>query len=102
MAGATRKCKVCGKEYEYCHTVRRTSDIFRWQDVACCPEHGSAYFAAVAAARNEASTDTNKSDPASKSNDEVIEEIIDDIDDEYEDDEDDFEDEDDEDEEDDE
>lgn len=72
MASATRKCKVCGKDYEYCHTVRRTSDIFRWQDVACCPEHGSTYFAAVLAARNEAPADEFKNE----STPEIVENII--------------------------
>jgi len=51
MATATRKCKVCGKEYEYCHTVRRVAGVFRWQDVACCPEHGSIYLAKIEASR---------------------------------------------------
>lgn len=52
MATATRKCKVCGKEYEYCHTFRKATSVFRWQDVACCPEHGNTYFARVMAMRN--------------------------------------------------
>lgn len=51
MATATRKCKVCGKEYEYCHTVRRVAGVFRWQDVACCIEHGSTYLAQIEASR---------------------------------------------------
>lgn len=50
MATGTRTCKVCGKEYPYCRTERRL-DIFRWQDVACSPEHGNIYFAEVEAAR---------------------------------------------------
>ena len=49
---ATKICKICGNEYEYCHTFRRDS-IFRWQDVACCVEHGNQYFAEIAASRNE-------------------------------------------------
>lgn len=53
MATATKKCKVCGKEYEYCHTVRRNASIFRWQDVACCIEHGSIYLARIKASRIE-------------------------------------------------
>lgn len=60
---ATKICKICGNEYEYCHTFRRDS-IFRWQDVACCPEHGSQYFAKIAESRGEI--------PKIKSNDEVI------------------------------
>lgn len=50
MATGYKKCRVCGKQYEYCKTNRRTT-IFRWQDVACCPEHGAIYFAQIAASR---------------------------------------------------
>lgn len=50
---ATKVCKVCGKEYEYCHTFRRDT-VFRWQDVACCVDHGSQYFERIAAVRNKA------------------------------------------------
>ena len=49
---ATKSCKICGNEYEYCHTFRRDT-IFRWQDVACCVEHGNQYFEKIAASRNE-------------------------------------------------
>lgn len=50
MTKATRICKVCGCEYPYCKTDRRV-DLFRWQDVACCPEHANVYFDSVAKAR---------------------------------------------------
>ena len=52
MATAMKKCKVCGCEYEYCHTIRRVAGVFRWQDVACSPEHGSIYFARIEASRS--------------------------------------------------
>lgn len=52
MFKATRICSICGIEYPYCRTA--TSDKFRWQDVACCPEHGVQYFCEVAASRGEA------------------------------------------------
>ena len=45
------KCRVCGKEYEACHTIRPASDYFRWQDVACSPECGAKYLADIAASR---------------------------------------------------
>lgn len=81
MATATRKCKVCGKEYEYCHTFRRDGNIFRWQDVACCPEHGSIYFERVMAARAK----NRKSDEDVKTEHSECEcvESIDENDDEY-------------------
>lgn len=50
MPKAIKKCKVCGKEYEACRTFR-TSDVFRWQDVACCREHGIEYLNKVLEAR---------------------------------------------------
>lgn len=49
---ATKICKICGKEYEYCHTNRRVAGLFRWQDVACCSEHGSEYLAKIEASRS--------------------------------------------------
>ena len=61
MAKAFKTCKVCGAEYEYCHTLRRADGIFRWQDVACCPEHGSVYLSRIMASREtaEAKGDTD-------------------------------------------
>ncbi len=56
--GVTRICKVCGKEYPYCHTI--TNDTFRWQDVACCPEHAAEYFERVAIARGEKPASVSK------------------------------------------
>lgn len=51
MATATKKCKVCGREYAYCKTNRK-SNVFRYQDVACCVEHGQIYLAQVIASRS--------------------------------------------------
>lgn len=53
MNKGTKICKVCGKEYEYCHTKKKDPRTFRWQDVACCPEHGEEYLALVIASRTE-------------------------------------------------
>ena len=75
MATAMKKCKVCGTEYEYCRSVRRIADVFRWQDVACSPEHGSIYFARVAAARAAEDAEVVE-------NHDYISELIDDEDDE--------------------
>lgn len=50
---ATRICKICGKEYPFCYTNRR-DNAFRWQDVACCPEHGTEYFNQIMASRQAA------------------------------------------------
>ena len=53
MAKSIRTCRVCGKEYPYCHTLRQVEGIFRWQDVACSPEHGSIYLARIRESRGE-------------------------------------------------
>lgn len=50
MATAIKKCRVCGKEYEACHT-QRPSTVFRWQEVACSPECGSIYLARIEESR---------------------------------------------------
>lgn len=76
-----RKCKVCGKEYEYCHTLR-SNTIFRWQDVACCIEHGNEYFAQIAASRGGSFTALNaepKISDSPKADPKVAEDISDDI-----------------------
>lgn len=49
MADVIKQCKVCGKDYKYCQTYM--PEKYRWQDVACCPEHASEYFAQVELAR---------------------------------------------------
>lgn len=58
MATATKKCKVCGVEYPYCKTEYKPG-VFRYQDVACCPEHGSEYLAQVEAARAKPTTNND-------------------------------------------
>lgn len=54
MASAMKTCRVCGKAYEACHTVRKVAGVFRWQEVACSRECGSIYLAKIAASRTEA------------------------------------------------
>ncbi len=55
MAKGIKVCKVCGAEYEACHTLRpNLNNEFRWQDVACCPEHGAIYLARILESRGEA------------------------------------------------
>lgn len=53
MAKATKVCKICGREYEYCKAAYRVAGAFRYQDVACSPEHGAEYLSAVLEARGE-------------------------------------------------
>lgn len=62
MAAATRVCKVCGEQYEYCHTNRTVADVFRWQDVSCCPQHGSIYLARILESRGSKPAGDNAAD----------------------------------------
>lgn len=66
MATATKICKVCGCQYEYCRTQRTVAGVFRWQDVACCPEHGAEYLTAVMKARGEIVEDVHADTAATK------------------------------------
>lgn len=76
MATAIKICRVCGKEYEACHTQRPVT-VFRWQEVACSPECGSIYLAQIEESRKTvvANTTVNKTEPI-----ELINDIEDDID----------------------
>lgn len=53
MAGKLN-CRVCGKEYEGCRSAKTDPTLFRWQDVACCPEHGEEYLRRVLESRGQA------------------------------------------------
>lgn len=44
MASVTKRCRVCGKEYEACRSANRAAGVFRWQEVACSPECGAIYL----------------------------------------------------------
>lgn len=44
MASAVKICRVCGKEYEACHSLSKNTNTFRWQEVACSAECGAAYL----------------------------------------------------------
>ena len=58
MATGKRICKICGKEYRYCINSYSNKSVFRWQDVACCPEHGSQYLAQIEASREATASQT--------------------------------------------
>ena len=68
MPGATKVCRVCGKEYEACHSAKTVAGVFRWQEVACSPECGAKYLAKVREARGEVQPEfhTSKSKKANK------------------------------------
>jgi len=54
MPKVTKKCRVCGKEYEACRTAQKAVGVFHWQEVACSPECGTKYLRMVNEARNPA------------------------------------------------
>lgn len=82
MASSIKNCRVCGKEYKCCNSYARKVGIFRWQDVACCPDHGAIYLAEIMESRKPVDTTTVEVESASE--DEVVKDV--DIDDEDEDD----------------
>ncbi len=53
MASAVKKCRVCGRQYEACRSADRASGVFRWQEVACSPECGAKYLAAIQKSREK-------------------------------------------------
>lgn len=53
MPTATKQCRVCGKSYEACRSLKVNVDgPFRWQEVACSPECGAEYLRRVNESRN--------------------------------------------------
>lgn len=77
MATATKKCKVCDSQYEYCHTLKSTAGVFRWQDVACCPEHGSIYLARIKESRRDKPVENTEVSKGKKSNRKNVTDICD-------------------------
>jgi len=71
VATAIKVCRVCGKEYEACHTLKRIAGVFRWQEVACSPECGSIYLAKIEASRAVTPTEKNEA----VNNAEVVEDV---------------------------
>lgn len=81
MATATLECRVCGKEYEACRSARRVDGVFRWQDVACCAEHGAIYLDRIRKSR-ATKHDAVATDRVEQAYALLDEEYLDDIDDE--------------------
>ena len=81
MPKGIRTCKICGNEYPYCKTERPTG-LFRWQDVACCPEHAAEYFEQIAIARGEKIVEPKAEDPIVPDDSDELEDEEDEDDDE--------------------
>ena len=56
MAPVTKTCKVCGKQYEACHTSTRFLGAFRFKDVACSPECFDKWIKLVEESRKPVAT----------------------------------------------
>ena len=66
MATAMLKCRVCGKEYPACHSLRRGDTTFRWQEVACSPECGAEYLRQINISRGLAKAEERPEEPKEK------------------------------------
>lgn len=84
MPQGKRICKICGKEYPYCKTFNE-SNTFRYQDVACCKEHGEEYLALILKSREPIVDDNTVSENVSVPFDDYIEYDFDDEDEDMED-----------------
>lgn len=73
MPNFLKTCKVCGKQYETCRTLKPILGRDRWQDVACCPEHGAQWFAAIYASRAGETTAADEAAAAQETPTEVVE-----------------------------
>lgn len=53
-----KQCRVCGKDYEPCHSTKLQPGVFRWREVACSPECGAIYLQRVNESRGLATKET--------------------------------------------
>lgn len=67
MPKQTKTCRVCGKEYEACRSIKTGDTVFNWREVACSPECGKEYFQRIMTSRSatQRSCDGVKVDGAS-------------------------------------
>ena len=70
-------CKVCGKEYEGCAPAYIEVNVNRWQDVACCPEHGEEYFRRVIESRMPKPADEKKDKVATSAKKDRVDKKVD-------------------------
>lgn len=62
MPKRTKVCRVCGKTYESCRSIKPGSGVFNWREMCCSPECGQIYFQRVEEARTS-SSETNMEKP---------------------------------------
>ena len=46
-----KQFRVCGKDYEPCHSTKLQPGVFRWREVACSPECGAIYLRQIQESR---------------------------------------------------
>lgn len=57
----TKKCRVCGKDYEPCHSTGLQNGVFRWREVSCSPECGAIYLRQIQESRGLVAKEVKKS-----------------------------------------
>lgn len=55
-----KRCRVCGKEYEPCHSANLQTGVFRWREVACSPECGAVYLRQINESRGVLPKETKR------------------------------------------
>lgn len=55
-----KQCRVCGKDYEPCHSTKLQPGVFRWREVACSPECGAIYLQRIQESRGVVPKDDKK------------------------------------------
>lgn len=60
MPKQKKVCRVCGKTYESCRSIKTGSGVFNWREICCSPECGQTYFQRVQEGRNPASKEETK------------------------------------------
>lgn len=55
-----KQCRVCGKDYEPCHSHAPQNGVFRWREVACSPDCGAIYLRRIQESRGLVPRETKK------------------------------------------
>lgn len=76
MPAENKVCRVCGKAYEACRSIKRTDNVFNWREVACSVECGFEYLSRVEAARNGGVAEEVK--PVEITTEDVVDEMVED------------------------
>lgn len=48
-----KTCRVCGKQYSSCKSIRTGSPVFNWREVACSHECGEIYLQSIIESRSK-------------------------------------------------